>query len=106
MNDISISQIQNAVAELVKKFHPQKVFLFGSYANGTPTADSDVDLLVAMETPLRSVDQAVKIREAIHFDFPLDLLVRTPEQLQKRLKMGDPFIQEIVAKGKVLYEAA
>ncbi len=100
------SQIQRAVQELAKKFRPQKVFLFGSYAYGTPTADSDVDLLIAMETRLRPVDQAVKIREAIDFPFPLDLLVRTPKQLEDRLALGDPFIQEVVTKGKVLYEAA
>src|SRR5258708_24546772 len=97
---------RRAVQELAKKFRPQKVFLFGSYAYGTPTADSDVDLLIAMETRLRPVDQAVKIREAIDFPFPLDLLVRTPKQLEDRLALGDPFIQEVVTKGKVLYEAA
>ena len=64
-----------------------------------------MDLLVAMDTSLRNVDQAVKIRRAIDFPFPVDLLVRTPMEIQKRLAMGDAFIQEVTQRGKVLYEA-
>ena len=57
--------IAEVVAQIVEHFHPQQVVLFGSYASGTPTPDSDVDLLVVMETPLRNVEQAVEIRKAV-----------------------------------------
>jgi predicted nucleotidyltransferase len=79
--------------------------LFGSYAYGQPDADSDVDLLVMMDTPLRNVQQAAEIRKAVQFPFAVDLLVRTPQQLAERLRMGDAFFQEIISRGLSLYEA-
>ena len=82
-----------------------KIILFGSYAYGEPSPDSDVDLLVTMSTALRPVDQAVEIRTVVDFPFPVDLLVRTPEQLSERLRLGDPFFHEIIEKGIVLHEA-
>jgi predicted nucleotidyltransferase len=100
------SDIDRTVEKIVSRFSPRKVILFGSYAYGEPSADSDVDLLVTMSTMLRPVDQAVEIRTAVDFPFPVDLLVRTPEQLTERLSLGDPFFQEIIEKGIVLHEAA
>ncbi len=102
----SHAEIQRVVDEVVRRFWPLRVVLFGSYAYGQPTSDSDVDLLVTMETPLRAVDQAVAIRDAVEFPFPTDLLVRTPRQIEERLAMGDPFLKEVLARGVVLYEAA
>ncbi len=91
-----------AVAE---KFRPDKIILFGSFAYGTPHADSDVDLLVIM--PARSQgSQAYKIRLALSAPFAMDLIVRTPETMKWRLEEGDSFLREIVLKGKVLYEKA
>jgi predicted nucleotidyltransferase len=101
----TLQDIRQVVERIVALFRPQKVILFGSYAAGTPTADSDVDLLVEMETRLRSVEQAVAIRRAVDFPFPTDLLVRTPEQIAKRLELGDTFWRHVVTKGIVLYEA-
>ena len=85
------------------QFHPDRIILFGSYAYGTPHADSDVDLLVVMPTR-NPIGQAVKIRLAFPAPFPLDLLVRSPEMLAKRIEHEDWFLREIVTKGKVLYE--
>lgn len=99
------ADIQRVIRQIVGRFHPRKVLLFGSYAYGEPTADSDVDLLVEMETPLRNVEQAVEIRKAVDFPFPTDLLVRTPQQIVERLAMGDVFLREVVNKGVVLHEA-
>jgi len=65
-----------------------------------------VDLLVVMETPLKETEQAVRIRQAIGYHFGLDLTVRTPATLAQRLALGDPFLNEVVSKGKVLYERA
>jgi predicted nucleotidyltransferase len=102
---ITLADIQQVVRQIVEHFHPQKVFLFGSYAYGQPTSDSDVDLLIAMETPLRGVEQAVEIRKTVDLPFPVDLLVRTPQQIAERLALGDVFLREVVTKGMVLYEA-
>jgi predicted nucleotidyltransferase len=79
--------------------------LFGSYAYGHPTEDSDVDLLVIMpRTRDRGERMSVRIRHAIPRDFSLDLLVRTPFDVAKRLRWRDPFMCELIEKGKVLYE--
>jgi predicted nucleotidyltransferase len=89
--------------QIAEHFKPEKIILFGSFAYGEPHADSDVDLLVVM--PARDHhSQAVKIRMALRAPFPMDLLVRTPERLSQRLAMGDQFMQEIVSKGKVMYD--
>ncbi|MGH2586413.1 MAG: nucleotidyltransferase domain-containing protein [Dehalococcoidia bacterium] len=97
--------IERAVERIAALFAPAAVILFGSYAYGEPTPDSDVDLLVTMETPLRPVDQAVEIRSKVSFPFPLDLIVRTPAQVAERVRIGDPFFREILDKGITLYEA-
>jgi predicted nucleotidyltransferase len=88
---------------VAERFRPDKVILFGSYAYGTPHRDSDVDLLVVM--PARNqLDQAYKIRRTVPAPFPMDLIVRTPKNMQGRLEEGESFLTEIVSKGKVLYE--
>jgi hypothetical protein len=70
---------------------------------GNHIADSDVDILVIM--PARNeLDQAVKICLNVDYNFPLDLLVRTPKNLAWRLAEGDSFLCEVVNRGKVLYE--
>ena len=101
----TVRDIADVVAQIVQHFHPQKVVLFGSYAYGTPTPDSDVDLLVVMETPLRHVEQAVEIRKVVDFPFPVDLLVRTPQHIAERVALGDIFLRDVLAKGVVLYTA-
>jgi predicted nucleotidyltransferase len=98
--------IQAVVRQIVDKFQPKQIILFGSYAYGKPRPESDVDLMVVMETPLRNVDQAIRIARAIDYHFGLDLLVRRPEQITERLALGDFFMQEVIEKGKVLYESA
>jgi predicted nucleotidyltransferase len=100
------SQIRAFSKAVAQRFRPRKIVLFGSYAYGNPTEDSDVDLLVIMpRTYDRGERMSVRIRQAIPRDFPLDLLVRTPADLARRLGWKDPFICELLEKGKVLYEA-
>ena len=95
--------IRRFAREVAERFRPDKIVLFGSYAYGEPHADSDVDMLVVM--PARNeLDQAVKICLAVDYQFPLDLLVRTPENLSWRLADGDSFLREVMDRGKVLYE--
>ena len=98
--------IRHYARQIAERFQPENIILFGSYAYGQPDKDSDVDILVVM--PCRNqISQAVRIRMAFPAPpFALDLIVRTPEKLQRRLDEGDSFLGEIVAKGKVLYEKA
>ena len=98
-------RIAAVARRIARLFHPQRIILFGSHAYGRPDPDSDVDLLVVMATPRRPPEQAAAIRGAVDLPFPVDLLVRTPEQIEERLAMGDCFIRELLTCGKVLYEA-
>ena len=100
----TFEQIEAFSREIVEMFRPEKVILFGSYAYGTPTDDSDVDILVVMETEQKPVWQAAEIRRATRHTFPLDLLVRTPAEFARRLAQRDSFISEIATRGRVLYE--
>ncbi len=102
---ISQAAIRRYVQQLAREFSPERVILFGSYATGKATEDSDVDLLVIMqhEKP-RNVEQAVEIGIRLHARFPLDLLVRRPTELRRRLEEGDSFLRDAVTDGKVLYQ--
>ncbi|QYO62872.1 nucleotidyltransferase domain-containing protein [Leptolyngbya sp. 7M] len=102
---ISISQIQAFSQQIAEKFQPERIILFGSYAYGQPTEDSDVDLLVILPFEEMPVQKAIAIRQQIKAPFPLDLMARTPQQIQQRMEMGDFFIQDIMKNGRVLYEA-
>jgi uncharacterized protein len=102
---ISFSQIQAFSQQIAEQFQPERIILFGSYAYGQPTEDSDVDLLVILPFDEMPVQKAIAIRKQIRSPFPLDLMARTAEQIQQRLDMGDFFIQDIMEKGRVLYEA-
>ncbi len=99
------AEIKNLCRQIVENFQPQKIILFGSHAYGKPNADSDVDLLVVMPFKGREIYQAIEIRKKIKTNVPLDLLVRTAEQVRTRIEMGDFFMREINEKGKILYTA-
>jgi uncharacterized protein len=100
---IPMTAIRRLAEEIVEKFQPDKIILFGSYAYGEPNQDSDVDILVVM--PARNeMTQAIRIRGATEHPFPMDLIVRTPENLRERVELGDWFLREIVGRGVVLYE--
>lgn len=102
---VTRAQIREVAREIFEKFHPEKVILFGSYAYGMPTVDSDVDLLVVMESNERPALRATRIaRELLDVPFPMDILVRTPAEVMKRLQMEDYFMREVVQQGQVLYE--
>lgn len=90
---------------LVTRVRPRKILLFGSYAYGTPTPDSDVDLLVVLESPLPFIERQTLVSEALcPRPFPVDLLVVTPTELSERLASGNYFFVEITRRGRVLYE--
>ena len=97
-----IREIARLIAE---KFQPQKIILFGSYARGNPRPESDVDLLIVMDTPLKESKQALQIRRHLGVMFGMDLIVRTPQRLAERIEMGDWFLKDVLKEGKVLYES-
>ena len=105
MGVTAINKIKEFGRQIGEQFHAERVILFGSYAQGKVTADSDVDLLVIGPFKGRSVDKSVEIRMKLRPKFPVDILIKTPEKVHQRLKMGDQFLQEILEEGKILYEA-
>src|SRR6266511_4430156 len=98
--------LPQAIKRIVSKLKPEKIILFGSYAYGDPTADSDVDLLVIMKTKAKEIDRYVAVFNLLYpRQFPVDILVKTPKEVEEASrKKGHFFMREILTKGKVIYE--
>jgi len=100
--------LPEAVERIVAELNPEKIILFGSYAYGDPTPDSDVDLLVIMETKAKRAERYVAVSRLLRpRRFPVDIIVKTPREVEEAMLGGKDnsfFIREIVKKGKVLYD--
>lgn len=101
-----VETLPGAIARIVSELKPEKIILFGSYAYGNPTPDSDVDLLVIMKTKAKEIDRYVAVSNLLYpRQFPVDILVKTHREIEAAArKKGNFFMREILAKGKVLYE--
>ena len=102
---ISIKKIKIYANAVAREFKPEKIILFGSYAWGNCTEDSDVDLLVVIPKVVNTVSKAVEIRIKTGTSFPMDIIVSSPEKISKRISMGDSFMKNIITRGKLLYES-
>src|SRR5207244_9870268 len=105
--NIPLSAIRRFARQIAERFHPDKIILFGSYAYGRPHNESDVDLVVIMPA-YDVINQSIRICNAFDvWPFSLDLIVRTPKQIERGLREDDCnwFLREVMEKGKVLYEA-
>jgi predicted nucleotidyltransferase len=97
-------EIGSITAQIIEKYKPEKIILFGSAVNGKLGSDSDVDLLIIKkDTPLYGADRIRELSRIINRNIPVDFLVYRPEEFQKRLEMGDPFLKAVLKEGKVLY---
>ncbi|MBF8264562.1 MAG: hypothetical protein HW384_426 [Dehalococcoidia bacterium] len=88
------------------KYEPEKIILFGSYAYGKPTEDSDIDLFIVKDTDKRWVDRYVEVKKLIYDPerrISISPIVYTPGEVEERLALGDQFVEEILSKGEVLY---
>ena len=100
---ITREEIQATCDDIVREFAPLQIVLFGSYAYGHSTEDSDVDLLVVMSIPKSEfLRTAIEIRQRIPYRFSMDLLVRSPEEIAYRVSYNDWFLREITEKGELL----
>lgn len=97
--------VQSYCDAVAQEFRPQKIILFGSYAYGQPTPDSDVDLLVILPFRGNDLTKAIQIRSRFDTPFPMDLLVRKPEFIATRLRERDMFVEEVMTQGRVMYES-
>ena len=97
--------LRPAIQKIATELNPEKIVLFGSYAYGTPNPHSDVDLLVIMKTKASPKDRSWAVsRLLLPRPFPVDILVKTPKEVEKALETGDFFLKEILTRGKVLYD--
>lgn len=104
LQPVTAAALQAAVARIVRVLHPEKGVLFGSYAYGTPTPNSDVDLLV-VETDATPADRCAAVSQLLYpRPFPVDILVKTPDEIVRGLAGGDFFLTELLSRGRVLYE--
>lgn len=103
-----LERILFEIVEAIKvKYAPERIILYGSFAYGIPDENSDIDLLIIKKTPERPLDRRVRVRRIVDIRDPsypaFSPLVLTPEEIKRRLEIGDQFIQEILTKGEVLY---
>lgn len=101
---VTLELLREIAQKVVRAFRPKNIILFGSYAYGKPTSDSDLDLLVIMETRDRPAERIRKVSDL--FDprpLPMDFIVLTPAEMRHRLSGFDPFLEEVLEKGQSLY---
>ena len=97
--------LPQAVKKIIETIKPEKIILFGSYAYGKPTPDSDVDLLVIMKTRKTRRERVIAVSLSLYpRPFPVDIIVKTPKEIETDIKKGSLVIREIMKKGRVLYE--
>ena len=102
---IPMRTIRAIAQHIAEKFNPEEIILFGSHAYGKPTGWSDVDLLVVMDTPKGDeFEKSLEIRKSLPLlTFGLDIVVRSRKDIERRKKLGDWFLVDIMEKEKVLY---
>jgi predicted nucleotidyltransferase len=101
---ISDEQIRSVSDHIAREFSPDRIILFGSYAYGWPSPDSDVDLLVILPFEGQPYRKSAEILSRVHAGFPLDLLARRPDDTARRYAEQDPLIRDALDHGVVLCE--
>jgi predicted nucleotidyltransferase len=102
---IPMKTIRAIAQHIAEKFNPEQIVLFGSHAYGKPTAWSDVDLLVVMDTPNGEMETSLEVMKSLpKLTFHVDVVARSREVIERRKKLYDWFLIDITEKGKTLYE--
>ena len=97
--------LDRAVERLVGRLDPEWVMLFGSYARGTQSRTSDLDLFVVWETELRPLERIGRVMEILSDSpRPLETVVYTPAEFERNRSI--PFIRRILSEGRILYGRA
>jgi len=104
---IGSDKIADIVTKIVSGYNPDKIILFGSYANGKPTEDSDLDLMIIKATDLPRPQRTVQVRKILYGAMvPIDLIVYTPQEIAESKDNIFSFVSEVLNTGKTLYERA
>jgi predicted nucleotidyltransferase len=94
------------VVECIKKYEPEKIIVFGSYARGDIDEESDLDFVVIKETDKRFLERLIEVAKLIDNDLgQVDVFVYTPEEFQRMIEWENPFIENVLKEGKVVYES-
>lgn len=103
--DVEVTEeIQRITAQLVAKYAPERIILFGSAARGEVHPESDADfLIIKRDCPHLGADRIRELHRLIERDIPVDFLVYRPEEFERRLALGDPFLKAVLREGKVLH---
>lgn len=96
-------QIDSITKQLIQKYKPEKIILFGSAITGSMTPDSDLDFFIVKNDQKPKHDRMVEVYRLVDKDIAADFIIYTPQELSERLRLGDPFVKSIVSEGKVLY---
>ncbi|MEK6861138.1 MAG: nucleotidyltransferase domain-containing protein [Nanoarchaeota archaeon] len=97
------AQIDSIKNQLIKKYKPEKIILFGSGASGQMGPDSDLDFFIVKDDKKDPYKRIVEVYGLVDKDIAADFIIYTPEEFSERLRLGDPFIKSIVSEGRVLY---
>lgn len=104
---IGKDKISEIVDRIASGYNPDKIILFGSYATENPNNNSDLDLLVIKHSDLPRPQRTVQVRKMLSgLMIPIDLIVYTPEEIQKSKDNRFSFVYEVLNTGKILYERA
>ena len=96
-------EIKNITNKIAEKYQPEKIILFGSYVWGDPNPDSDIDLFIIKKTMESPHKRRVEVSRIIQDrEFPVDILVYTPKEVENRLKLGDFFVKNVITKGRMI----
>jgi type I restriction enzyme S subunit len=101
--DKLIEQVERFVAELVRGFQPDRVVQFEQLIPGSPKVNAEMGLLVVMPFEGRALAQAVRIEREVAHEFPLEVVVRRPEEVDQAVEIGDGFVKGILERGRTLY---
>jgi predicted nucleotidyltransferase len=102
--DDIIAEIESISGQIVEKYRPQKIILFGSAGRGDYEKVNDLDFLVIKEdVPLAGIDRMRGLDKLIERNMAVDMIVYRPDEIDDRIRLGDPFIKTILREGRILY---
>jgi len=108
MNTVAVkSQIDEIVSKITDYIHPERIILFGSFAQGTANEDSDLDLLVIVpDSSLPRYKRSVPIYKMLSgYNFSKDILVYTQQEIDKYKDIQNTFVYEVLNTGRVVYSS-
>jgi predicted nucleotidyltransferase len=104
---IEQNKITDIINKIINGYNPDKIILFGSYANGNPNEDSDLDLFVIKDSELLRPQRAMFVRKMLAGAMvPIDLIIYTPKEIEETIENKYSFVFEVMNTGKILYERA